>query len=60
MRYHRDGLGARDIAKRLAMTESGVDKLLQRARLHKRIERKSRSDVRQIEMFPETLPKKKA
>lgn len=52
IRYHRDGATNGDIARRLGLTEPGVQKLLQRARSKKLVERKSRTDPRQIEMFP--------
>lgn len=51
VRYVKAGATNRDIAKRLGLTEAGIDKLLKRARSRKLVEKKSRKDPRQIEMF---------
>ncbi|MCY1669320.1 sigma factor-like helix-turn-helix DNA-binding protein [Rhizobium sp. SL86] len=51
VRYHKAGATNREIAKRLGLTEGGVDRLLKRARAKKLVERKTRKDPRQIEMF---------
>jgi len=50
-RYVSDELSNRDIAKRLGLTESGVERLLKRARKQKPLGPRRKKDPRQIEMF---------
>ncbi|TWD54462.1 hypothetical protein FB480_103373 [Agrobacterium vitis] len=50
-RYVKSGMSNRAIAQRFGMTESGVERLLKRAREHKPVSRPTKKDPRQIEMF---------
>lgn len=51
IRYHKAGATNREIARHLGLTEGGIDRLLQRARSKKLVEKKTRKDPRQIELF---------
>ncbi|NLS00200.1 hypothetical protein HGP17_25525 [Rhizobium sp. P38BS-XIX] len=50
-RYVRDEMSNRDIARRLGLTESGVERLLKRARKSKPLGPRRKKDPRQIDMF---------
>ncbi len=50
-RYVREEMSNRDIARRLGLTERGVERLLKRARHYKPLETRRKKDPRQIEMF---------
>ncbi|MCY1667873.1 hypothetical protein [Rhizobium sp. SL86] len=52
-RYVEADLSVRDIAKRLGLTETGVDKLLKRTRKREPVRRPSRKDTRQMDLFQE-------
>ncbi|MDR6102773.1 CRP-like cAMP-binding protein [Agrobacterium larrymoorei] len=51
-RYVAEGLSNRDIAKRLGLTESGIERLLKRARKRGALKPRRKKDPRQIDMFP--------
>lgn len=50
-RYVEQGLTVRDIALRLGLTETGVNKLIRRARRSKPLLRPSRKDPRQLDLL---------
>lgn len=50
-RYVDAEMSNRDIAKRLGLTESGVERLLKRARKREPLKSRRKTDPRQIEMF---------
>ena len=50
-RYVREEMSNRDIARRLGLTESGVERLLKRARKSKPLGPRRKKDPRQIDMF---------
>lgn len=50
-RYVDAGMSNRDIARRFGMSESGVERLLKRARKREPLKSRRKVDPRQIEMF---------
>jgi len=50
-RYVDAEMSNRDIARRLGLTESGVERLLKRARKREPLQPRRKKDPRQIEMF---------
>lgn len=50
-RYVDAEMSNRDIAKRLGLTESGVERLLKRARKREPLKSRRKTDPRQMEMF---------
>ncbi|MBB4955346.1 DNA-binding NarL/FixJ family response regulator [Agrobacterium vitis] len=50
-RYVENGMSNRAMAQRFGMTESGVERLLKRARASKPLRRSRKKDPRQSEMF---------
>ena len=50
-RYIKMNMSVRDIALRLGLTETGVNKLLKRARKHQPLVRPSRKDPRQMDLL---------
>nr|WP_286089337.1 sigma factor-like helix-turn-helix DNA-binding protein [Rhizobium skierniewicense] len=50
-RYVDEKMSNRDIARRLGLTESGVERLLKRARKREPLTSRRKKDPRQIDMF---------
>ncbi len=51
IQYTRSGMSNSEIARRLGVTERGVEQLLQRARTQEPVHRPRKKDPRQLEMF---------
>lgn len=51
MRYVKAGWSNRDMAQRLGLTESGVEKLLKRSRKTRKISRPERGTPKQLKLF---------